>query len=135
MELNELWLKTRVEIARHKTMVQRWILICVKEGRDFMRRRYKWNGKRLVYNIAIVLAVAVINMFVLNLLYNIEDYSTIAKYQLENDLKSGNVQAAAYCQEKASYIDMEQVADYQATEHGVYLQLEDGSGYFLEKSN
>ena len=88
-----------------------------------MRRRYKWNGKRLVYNIAVVLAVAVINMFVLNLLYNIEDYSTIAKYQLENDLKSGDVQAAAYCQEKASHIDMEQVADYQATEHGLYLQL------------
>ena len=100
-----------------------------------MKRRYKWNGKRLVYNIAIVLAVAVINMFVLNLLYNIEDYSTIAKYQLENDLKSGDVQAAAYCQEKASCIDMEQVEDYQATEHGLYLQLEDGSGYFLEKSN
>lgn len=102
---------------------------------DFMKRRYKWNGKRLLYNIAVVLAVVVINMFVLNLLYNIEDYSTIAKYQLENDLKSGDVQAAAYCQEKASYIDMEQVADYQATEHGVYLQFEDGSGYFLEKSN
>ena len=102
---------------------------------DFMKRRYKWNGKRLLYNIAVVLAVVVINMFVLNLLYNIEDYSTIAKYQLENDLKSGDVQAAAYCQEKASYIDMEQVADYQATEHGLYLQLEDGSGYFLEKSN
>ena len=116
-------------------MVQRWILICVKEGRDFMKRRYKWNGKRLVYNIAVVLAVAVINMFVLNLLYNIEDYSTIAKYQMENDLKSGDVQAAAYCQEKASCIDVEQVADYQATEHGLYLQLEDGSGYFLEKSN
>ena len=68
-----------------------------------MKRRYKWNGRRLLYNIAVVLAVAVINMFVLNLLYNIEDYSTIAKYQLENDLKTGDVQAAAYCQEKESH--------------------------------
>ena len=35
--------------------------------------------------------------------------------------------------DKNNYIDMRQVTDFESTETGLYLYLEDGSGYYWER--
>lgn len=78
-----------------------------------------------------------------------EKYCTTWKYQLQNEIASGDQKAIDYyskhytskgvylygedAEPEADFINLATVTDYEATEHGVLLHTEDGNGYFIAR--
>lgn len=78
-----------------------------------------------------------------------DKYMTTWKHQLKNDIQSGDQEAIAYynnnyiskgvylygedAEPESDFLNLATVTGYEATEQGVLLHTEDGSGYFIEK--
>ena len=78
-----------------------------------------------------------------------DKYLTTLKYQLKNEIASGNQKAIDYydkhyiskgvylygedAEPESDFLNLATVTDFEATEHGVLLHTEDGNGYFIER--
>lgn len=76
-------------------------------------------------------------------------YITTWKYQLKNEIASGDQKAIDYynkhyvskgvylygeeAEPESDLINLATVTDFEATEHGVLLHTEDGNGYFIAR--
>ena len=78
-----------------------------------------------------------------------EKYCTTWKYQLKNDMQSGDQEAIEYynnnyvskgvhlygedAETESDFINLATITGFEATEHGVLLHTEDGNGYFIAR--
>lgn len=78
-----------------------------------------------------------------------DKYITTWKYQLKNEIASGDQKAIDYynkhytskgvylygedAEPESEFINLATVVDYEATEHGILLHTEDGNGYFIAR--
>ena len=78
-----------------------------------------------------------------------DKYLTTWKYQLKNEIASGDQEAINYynkhyvskgvylygedAETESDFINLAIVTDFEATEQGILLHTEDGNGYFIEK--
>lgn len=77
-----------------------------------------------------------------------EKYCNTWKYQLKNEIASGDQKAIDYynkhytskgvylygeAEPEGDFINLATVIDFEATEHGVLLHTEDGNGYFIAR--
>ena len=112
-------------------------------------KRYKINLNRLFTSLLIIFVfVACIGLYI-DFIRTPEKYCTTWKYQLENEIASGDQKAIDYynkhytskgvylygedAEPEADFINLATVTDYEATEHGVLLHTEDGNGYFIAR--
>lgn len=78
-----------------------------------------------------------------------DKYITTWKYQLKNEIASGDQKAIEYynkhytskgaylygedIEPKSDFINLATIISYEATEHGILLHTEDGNGYFIAR--
>ena len=110
-------------------------------------KRIKINLNRLFIILLITAVFISCIAFYIDFCRMPEKYCTTWKYQLENDIQSGDAKAIDYYNNnytskgvylygentESDFLDLATVTDFEATEHGVLLHTEDGNGYFIEK--
>lgn len=113
------------------------------------RKSHKINLNRLFTSLLIITVFVSCIAFYIDFFRMPEKYCTTWKYQLKNDIQSGDAKAIDYynnnyiakgvylygeeAEPESDFLDLATVTGYEATEQGVLLHTEDGSGYFIEK--
>ena len=115
------------------------------------RSHIKINYKRFATLILCVVFLTAFLSLSISIIQHPEMYMPTWKYQLQNDIKDGDVQAINYyndhyvkngislfgdtttAEESDSILDLATVIDFAATENGVMLYTNDGQGYYIEK--
>ena len=109
----------------------------------------KINLNRLLTSLLILtLIITCIGLYV-DFMHFPDKYITTWKYQLKNEIASGDQKAIDYynkyyvskgvylygeeAEPESNFINLATVTDFEATEHGVLLHTEDGNGYFIAR--
>ena len=113
------------------------------------RKSRKINLNRLFASLLILtLIITCIGLYV-DFMRFPDKYLTTWKYQLKNEIASGDQEAINYynkhyvskgvylygedAETESDFINLAIVTDFEATEQGILLHTEDGNGYFIEK--
>jgi hypothetical protein len=113
------------------------------------QKNHKINLNRLFASLLILtLIITCIGLYV-DFVRFPNKYITTWKYQLKNEIESGNLQAINYynkyyiskgvylygedAEPESDFLNLATVTSYETTEQGVLLHTEDGNGYFVEK--
>ena len=112
-------------------------------------KSFKINLNRLFISLLVLTLIITCMGLYIDFCRMPEKYCTTWKYQLENDIQSGDAEAIAYynnnyiskgvylygeeAEPESDFLDLATVTDFEATEYGVLLHTEDGNGYFIEK--
>ena len=113
------------------------------------RKSRKINLNRLCTSLLVLtLTIFCISLYV-DFVRFPDKYITTWKYQLKNEIASGDEKAIEYynkyyvskgvylygeeAETESDFINLATVTDFEATEHGVLLHTEDGNGYFIAR--
>lgn len=113
------------------------------------RKSRKINLNRLFASlIALTLIITCIGLYV-DFVRFPDKYITTWKYQLKNEIASGDQKAIDYynkhytskgiylygekAEPESDFLNIATVTDFEATEHGILLHTEDGNGYFIAR--
>ena len=113
------------------------------------RKRIKINLNRLFISLLVLTLIITCIVLYIDFCRMPDKYITTWKYQLKNEIASGDQKAIEYynnnytskgvylygeeAEPESDFINLATVTDFEATEHGVLLHTEDGNGYFIEK--
>ena len=89
------------------------------------------NGYTLTYKISFRIIVTMGVMLVCAYLLGTTQAETITEVQMVTEIRE--VIPDGYIPLNDSIVDMDAVVDFSATEYGLQLYFEDGSGYFWER--
>lgn len=109
----------------------------------------KINLNRLFASLLILTSISTCISLYIDFCRFPEKYLTTWKYQLKNEIASGDQKAIDYynkyytskgvylygedAEPESDFINLATVTNYEATEHGILLHTADGNGYFIEK--
>jgi hypothetical protein len=112
-------------------------------------KRTKINLNRLFAILLVLALFAICIGLYVDLCRFPEKYFTTWKYQLKNEIESGDQEAINYynkyyiskgvylygedAEPESDFLNLATVTSYEATEHGILLHTQDGNGYFIEK--
>ena len=113
------------------------------------RKSRKINLNRLFCSLLILtLIISCIGLYI-DFVRFPDKYITTWKYQLKNEIASGDQKAIEYynkyyvskgvylygedAEPESDFINLATVTDFEATEHGILLHTEDGNGYFIAR--
>ena len=113
------------------------------------RKHIKINFNRLFASLLVLTLIITCMGLYVDFCRFPDKYITTWKYQLKNEIASGNEKAIDYynkhyiskgvylygeeSEPESDFLNLATVTDFEATEHGVLLHTEDGNGYFIEK--
>ena len=113
------------------------------------RKSRKINLKRLFASLLVLSLIITFTACITDFMRFPDKYMTTWKYQLHNEIKSGNAESIEYCkthytdkgvylygedaEPESEFLNLATVTSYEATEQGVLLHTADGNGYFIEK--
>ena len=112
-------------------------------------KRTKINLNRLFCSLLILtLIISCIGLYI-DFMRFPDKYMTTWKYQLKNEIASGDQKAIDYynkhytskgvylygeeSEPESDLLNLATVTDFEATEHGILLHTEDGNGYFIAR--
>lgn len=106
----------------------------------------KISLKKFFKNLVTLIFVLFMAVMFLDLFVHPEKYSTTYKYQLQNELEAGKPEAVTYYNKKykskginlfgkSDVINMDDITGFEATESGLYIYLQDGSGYYWSNTD
>lgn len=109
----------------------------------------KINLNRLFASLLLLTSIITFTAYTIDFMRFPDKYITTWKYQLENDIQSGDQEAIEYynnnytskgvylygedAEPESDFINLATVTDFEATEHGVLLHTEEGNGYFIAR--
>lgn len=109
----------------------------------------KINLNRLFVSLLVLTLIISFTACITNFIRFPDKYITTWKYQLKNEIASGDKKAIDYynkyyvskgvylygkdAEPESDFLNLATVIDFEATEHGILLHTEDGNGYFIEK--
>lgn len=113
------------------------------------RKSRKINLNRLFCSLLILtLIISCIGLYI-DFVRFPDKYITTWKYQLKNEIASGDQKAIEYynkyyvskgvylygeeAEPESDFINLATVTDFEATEQGILLHTEDGNGYFIAR--
>lgn len=109
----------------------------------------KINLNRLFTSLLILTLIIIFTAYITDFMRFPDKYMTTWKYQLKNEIASGDQKAIDYynkhytskgvylygeeSETESDFINLATVTDFEATEHGILFNTEDGNGYFIER--
>ena len=112
-------------------------------------KRTKINLNRLFASLLVLTLIISLSACITDFVRFPDKYITTWKYQLKNEIASGDQKAIDYynkhyilkgvylygedAEPESDFLNLATVTDFEATEHGILLHTEDGNGYFIEK--
>ena len=113
------------------------------------RKSRKINLNRLFCSLLVLTLIITFTACITDFMRFPDKYITTWKYQLKNEIASGDQKAIDYynkhytskgvylygeeSEPESDFINLATVTSYEATEQGVLLHTEDGNGYFIER--
>lgn len=113
------------------------------------KKGFKINLKRLFASLLVLTLIITLSACMVDFVRFPDKYLTTWKYQLKNEIASGDQKAIDYynkyyiskgvylygedAETESDFLNLATVTDFEATEHGILLHTEDGNGYFIEK--
>lgn len=113
------------------------------------RKSRKINLNRLLTSLLILTLIISFTACTTDFMRFPEKYITTCKYQLKNEIASGDQKAIDYynkyyaskgvylygeeAEPESDFLNLATVTNYETTEHGILLHTEDGNGYFIAR--
>ena len=109
----------------------------------------KINLSRLFASLLVLTLIITFTACITDFVRFPDKYITTWKYQLKNEIASGEQKAIDYynkhyvskgvylygedTEPESDFLNLATVTDFEATEHGILLHTEDGNGYFIAR--